>query len=147
MKETYLTSTNSGLFIDIAEDSIPIVNGNCLNCHINEEYTKDKTHIEKVSQSKKMGEEGSIVDMFCTDCHIGVVHPSWSADMFKAYAEKKVPPFGTFVQEDCFACHRHATPEVVKEWTSSLHARGGVTCLECHGDDHGQIVESGGKGM
>jgi nitrate/TMAO reductase-like tetraheme cytochrome c subunit len=144
-KGTYLTSENSGLFIEIAEDSIPIVNGNCLNCHINEEYTKDKTHIEKVSQSKKKGEEGGVVGMFCTDCHLAIVHPHMTGDMFKAYAEKKVPPFGTFVQEDCFACHRHATPEAVKEWTNSAHAREGVTCLECHGDDHGQIVERRGS--
>ncbi len=143
-KATYLTSVNSGLFIDIAEDSVSIVNGNCVNCHINE-YTKDETHIEKVSQSKKIGKDGGIVDMFCTDCHLGLVHPHMKADVFKAYAEKKIPPSGTFEQENCFACHRHATPEAVKEWTNSAHAREGVTCLECHGDDHGQIVERGGR--
>jgi len=143
-KATYLTSVNSGLFIEIAEDSVSIVNGNCVNCHINE-YTKDETHIEKVSQSKKIGKDGGIVDMFCTDCHLGLVHPHMKADIFKAYAEKKIPPSGTFEQENCFACHRHATPEAVKEWTSSAHAREGVTCLECHGDDHGQIVERGGR--
>ncbi|MEE9260545.1 MAG: NapC/NirT family cytochrome c [Candidatus Scalindua sediminis] len=145
MKKTYLTSANSGLFIDIAEDSIPIINGNCLNCHINEEYTKDKTHLECVSQSKRKIEDGNFKDFFCTDCHIGVVHPSWSADVYKAYAEKKIPPFGIFTEDDCYACHRHATPEVVKEWTKSPHAKQGVSCLECHGDDHGQIVER--KGM
>ncbi len=145
MKESYLTSSNSGLFIDIAEDSIPIINGNCLNCHINEEYTKDKTHLECVSQSKRKTEDGNIKDFFCTDCHIGVVHPSWSADVYKAYAEKKIPPFGIFTEDDCYACHRHATPEVVKEWTKSPHAKQGVSCLECHGDDHGQIVERGGR--
>jgi nitrate/TMAO reductase-like tetraheme cytochrome c subunit len=144
MKETYLTSANSGLFIDIAEDSIPIINGNCINCHINEEYTKDKTHLECVSQSKRKIEDGNMKDFFCTDCHIGVVHPSWSADVYKAYAEKKIPPFGIFTEDDCYACHRHATPEVVKEWTKSPHAKQGVSCLECHGDDHGQIVERGG---
>ncbi|MFQ5965647.1 MAG: cytochrome c3 family protein [Candidatus Scalinduaceae bacterium] len=145
MKKTYLVSPNSGLFIDIAEDSIPIVNNNCVNCHINEEYTKDKTHLEKVSQSKRKGEGVELKDFFCTDCHVGVVHPHWNADMYKAYAEKKIPPYGTFTEDDCYGCHRHATPEVVKEWTNSPHARQGVSCLECHGDDHGHIVESKGS--
>ena len=144
-KGTYLTTANSGLFIDIAEDSIPIINGNCVNCHLNEENTKDKTHLEKVAQSKKRSEDGGIVDMFCTDCHVGLVHPHMQADMYKAYAEKKVAPFGTFEQEDCFACHRHATPEVVKEWTNSAHGREGATCIGCHGNDHGQIVEREGS--
>lgn len=142
---TYLTTVNSGLFIEIAEDSVLIVNDNCVSCHTNEEYTKDKTHVEKVSQSKKQGEEGGLVDILCTDCHLGLVHPHMEADVFKAYAEKKIPPFGTYDQEACFACHRHATPKVVKEWTNSKHAGGGVTCLECHGNDHGKIVERSGQ--
>ncbi len=142
--KTYLVSTDSGLFIDIAEDSIPIVNDNCINCHINEEYTKDVTHVEMVSQSKKRGEEGNIVDMYCTDCHVGLVQPHMKADMYKVYAEKKIPPYGTYSQDDCFACHRHATPKVVKEWTMSPHARQGVTCIVCHENEHGQIVERKG---
>ncbi len=142
-KGTFLTTANSGLFIDIAEDSIPIVNGNCVSCHL-EKYTQDKTHIEKVTQSKKQGEDGGIVDIYCTDCHLGLVHPHMKADVFKAFIEKKMPPIGVYEQEDCFACHRHATPKVVKEWTNSKHASGGVTCIECHGDDHSQIVERGG---
>ena len=146
MRKTYLTSANSDLFIEIAEDSVPIVNGNCLRCHTdNEEYTKDKTHLERVAQSKRKGEGGVLENFFCTDCHIGVVHPSWSADVYKAYAEKKIPPFGTFSENDCYACHRYATPEVVKEWTNSPHSKSGVSCLECHGNDHGQIVERGGR--
>ncbi len=146
MKKTYLTSPNSGLFIDIAEDSIPIVNANCVKCHAgNEEYTKDKTHLEYVAQSKRNGKNGELEDFFCTDCHIGVVHPSWSADVYKEYAEKKVPPFGTYSENDCYACHRYATPEVVKEWTNSPHSRKGVSCLDCHENDHGRIVERGGR--
>ena len=145
-RKTYLTSENSGLFIAIAEDSVPIVNGNCARCHTDhEEFTKDKKHLEFVAQSKRVGEDGNLKDFFCTDCHIGVVHPSWSADVYKEYAEKKIPPFGTFSENDCYACHRHATPEVVKEWTGSPHSKSGVSCIACHGDDHGVIVERGGK--
>ncbi len=65
--------------------------------------------------------------------------------MYKVYAEKKIPPFGVFSENDCYACHRHATPKVVKEWTNSPHSRSGVSCLECHGNDHGKIVERGGR--
>jgi hypothetical protein len=145
-RKTYLTSENSGLFIAIAEDSVPIVNGNCARCHTDhEEFTKDKKHLEFVAQSKRVGEDGNLKDFFCTDCHIGVVHPSWSADVYKEYAEKKIPPFGTFSENDCYACHRHATPKVVKEWTASPHSKSGVSCIACHGDDHGVIVERSGK--
>ena len=145
-RKTYLTSENSGLFIAIAEDSVPIVNGNCARCHTDhEEFTKDKKHLEFVAQSKRVGEDGNLEDFFCTDCHIGVVHPSWSADVYKEYAEKQIPPFGIFVDNDCYACHRHATPKVVKEWTGSPHSKSGVSCISCHGNDHGVIVERGGK--
>ncbi len=145
-RKTYLTSENSGLFIAIAEDSVPIINGNCARCHTDhEEFTKDKKHLEFVAQSKRVGEDGNLKDFFCTDCHIGVVHPSWSADVYKEYAEKKIPPFGIFEENDCYACHRHATPKVVKEWTGSPHSKSGVSCISCHGDDHGVIVERGGK--
>ncbi len=144
-RKTYLTSKDSGLFIDIAEDSVSIVHNNCVDCHLNEEFTKDKTHVEKVLLSKKMGEDGEPADLTCMDCHVGLVHPHMKADVFKAYVEAKTPPFGTYSQEDCFACHRHATPEVVKEWTNSSHAVKGVTCLGCHGDDHGEIVERKGE--
>lgn len=144
MKKTYLTTTNSGLFIDIAEDSVFLVNDNCVRCHL-EEHTKDKTHLEKVAQSKRKGENGELNDFLCTNCHVGLVHPHMDADMYKAYAEKKIPPFGTFDEDDCYACHRHATPEVVKEWTGSPHSLQGVSCIACHGNDHGQIVERGGR--
>ena len=145
-RKTYLTSENSGLFIAIAEDSVPIVNGNCARCHTDhEEFTKDKKHLEFVAQSKRVGEDGNLKDFFCTDCHIGVVHPSWSADVYKQYAEKKIPPFGIFADNDCYACHRHATPKVVKEWTGSPHSKSGVSCISCHGNDHGVIVERSGK--
>ena len=146
-KQTYLTTENSGLFIDIAEDSIAIINGNCITCHSKEDgaYTKDKTHVEKVLLSRKKGMDGSNVEMVCMDCHLGLVHPHMQMDVFKKYIEEKVPPIGTYEQEDCFACHRHATPKVVKEWTNSPHAKDGVTCLVCHGDNHTEIVERGGR--
>lgn len=33
----------------------------------------------------------------------------------------------------CFECHQQATPEVYKEWFSSLHGIGMVKCYQCHG--------------
>ena len=63
----------------------------------------------------------------------------------KSMQSKEIPPIGTFSENDCYACHRHATPKVVKEWTASPHSKSGVSCIACHGNDHGVIVERGGR--
>jgi nitrate/TMAO reductase-like tetraheme cytochrome c subunit len=133
-----------GAFIEIAEDSLEILNGNCVRCH-SEGFTKDKSHIEYVQKSNKKGERGAGVErLACTDCHLGVVHPHMPGDLFKAYAAKKIKPYGIYEETDCLACHKMATPDVVKEWTKGVHAVKGVTCVSCHGNDHRHIAKKRG---
>ena len=133
-----------GTFIEIAEDSLKILNGNCIRCH-SEGFTKDKSHIEFVLKSNKHGTGGSAPEkLACTDCHLGVVHPHMPGDLFKAYAVKKIKPYGTYEEVDCLACHKLATPDVVKEWTKGAHAVKGVTCISCHGNDHRHIARKRG---
>ncbi|MDE2217614.1 MAG: NapC/NirT family cytochrome c [Planctomycetota bacterium] len=133
-----------GAFIEIAEDSLKILNGNCVRCH-SQGFTKDKAHIEFVLKGNKHGTHGAIPEKLeCTDCHLGVVHPHMPGDLFKAYAAKKIKPFGTYEETDCLACHKLATPEVVKEWTKGVHAIKGVTCISCHGNDHRFIARKRG---
>ncbi len=133
-----------GEFIEIAEDSLQILNGNCVRCHT-EGFTKDKSHIEFVSKSHKHGTHGETPEKLeCTDCHLGVVHPHMPGDLFKAYAAKKIKPYGTYEETDCLACHKLATPDVVKEWTKGVHAVKGVTCISCHGNDHRFIARKRG---
>lgn len=133
-----------GEFIEIAEDSLQILNGNCVRCHSGG-FTKDKSHIEFVQKSNKHGTQGAHPEkLACTDCHLGVVHPHMPGDLFKAYAAKKIKPFGTYEETDCLACHKMATPDVVKEWTKSAHANKGVSCIHCHGNDHRSIAKKHG---
>ncbi|TVL99655.1 MAG: hypothetical protein CV087_17035 [Candidatus Brocadia sp. WS118] len=138
---------SDGAFIEIAEDSLEILNGNCIRCH-SEGFTKDKSHIEFVLKSNKhrteIAHSISLEKLTCTDCHLGVVHPHMPGDLFKAYAAKKIKPYGTYAETDCLACHKMATPEVVKEWTKGVHAAKGVTCVTCHGNDHRFIAKKRG---
>ena len=134
-----------GAFIEIAEDSLQILNGNCVRCHT-EGFTKDKSHIELILKSNKHGgAHGETPEkLACTDCHLGVVHPHMPGDLFKAYAARKIKPYGTYEETDCLACHKIATPDVVKEWTKGAHAVKGVTCISCHGNDHRFIAKKRG---
>ena len=134
-----------GAFIEIAEDSLQILNGNCVRCHT-EGFTKDKSHMELILKSNKHGgAHGETPEkLACTDCHLGVVHPHMPGDLFKAYAARKIKPYGTYEETDCLACHRMATPDVVKEWTKGAHAVKGVTCISCHGNDHRFIAKKRG---
>ena len=134
-----------GAFIEIAEDSLQILNGNCVRCHT-EGFTKDKSHMELILKSNKHGgAHGETPEkMACTDCHLGVVHPHMPGDLFKAYAARKIKPYGTYEETDCLACHRMATPDVVKEWTKGAHAVKGVTCISCHGNEHRFIAKKRG---
>lgn len=138
---------SDGAFIEIADDSLEILNGNCIRCH-SEGFTKDKSHIEAVLKSSKHRTEVahsiSLEKLTCTDCHLGVVHPHMPGDLFKAYAAKKIKPYGTYAETECLACHKMATPEVVKEWTKGVHAVKGVTCVTCHGNDHRFIAKKHG---
>lgn len=133
-----------GAFIEIAEDSLQILNGNCVRCH-SEGFTKDKSHVEFATRSYKRGIHGTTPEKLqCTDCHLGIVHPHMPGDLFKAYAARKIKPFGTYEETDCLACHKLATPDVVKEWTRGIHAIKGVTCISCHGNDHRAIAKKRG---
>ncbi len=135
---------SDGAFIEIAEDSLQILNGNCVRCHT-EGFTKDKSHVEFVLKSHKHGAHGETPEkLACTDCHLGIVHPHMPGDLFKAYAAKKIKPYGTYEETDCMACHKIATPEAVKEWTMGAHAVKGVTCISCHGNDHRAIAKQHG---
>lgn len=133
-----------GTFIEIAEDSLQILNENCIRCH-SEGFTKDKSHIEFATRSYKSGTHGTTHEkLHCTDCHLGIVHPHMPGDLFKAYAARKIKPFGVYEETDCLACHKLATPDVVKEWTRGVHAVKGVTCVSCHGTDHRAIAKKRG---
>ncbi|MCF6158729.1 MAG: hypothetical protein E3K32_09195 [wastewater metagenome] len=136
---------SDGSFIEVAEDSLEIINDNCVHCH-SEGFTKDKSHIEFATKSNKHGGTvGTLLNrLVCTDCHLGVVHPHMPGDLFKAYAGRKIKPFGTYEETDCLACHKLATPKTVKEWTRGVHAVKGVTCISCHGNDHRAIVKKRG---
>jgi len=37
--------------------------------------------------------------------------------------------------ETCIACHAKESPSIVAQWKTSGHARGDVTCLDCHTAD------------
>lgn len=37
--------------------------------------------------------------------------------------------------QKCLDCHDKKTPGIVRDWEKSLHARAGVTCLDCHKAD------------
>src|SRR3990172_4532611 len=120
-----------GAFIEIAEDSLEILNGNCVRCQ-SEGFTKDKSHIEFVQKSNKHGTHGETPEkLACTDCHLGVVHPHMPGDLFKAYAARKIKPYGTYGETDCLACHKIATPD----------AKAYDACEKCHigGPDHSRL--------
>ncbi|MEK7699567.1 MAG: multiheme c-type cytochrome, partial [Planctomycetota bacterium] len=105
-------------------------------------------HVEMVLKGNKHRAEGvagiALEKLVCTDCHLGVVHPHMPGDLFKAYAAKKIKPYGTYGETDCLACHKMATPDVVKEWTKGAHAAKGITCINCHGNDHRAIAKKHG---
>ncbi|MCQ4575089.1 MAG: cytochrome c3 family protein [Candidatus Brocadiales bacterium] len=141
---------SDGRIIEVAEDSIPIINSNCVRCH-SEEYTKDKTHVPTVLKSTRKIGEGVLKQILCVECHAGLVHPHMPGDLFKAYTEMKkshpkakIEPIGTYKDVECLGCHKNTTPEVVKEWTNGRHAEKGVTCDGCHGNDHSVIKERSG---
>jgi len=46
---------------------------------------------------------------------------------------------GVLQAEDCLQCHREKTPGAVRIWEKSAHARAGIGCAACHGNDHGRI--------
>ncbi len=47
--------------------------------------------------------------------------------------------------ESCEDCHRRRQPGVLAQWDTSAHAAQGVTCEECHGDDHDAMFAAEGR--
>lgn len=43
-------------------------------------------------------------------------------------------------EESCEECHEKATPRIYAEHAAGVHAREGVGCVDCHGDDHRNMV-------
>jgi hypothetical protein len=47
--------------------------------------------------------------------------------------------------DSCVGCHETRQPGVLKQWHLSAHAREGVACTDCHGNDHDAMFRA--KGM
>ncbi|MHC4971355.1 MAG: multiheme c-type cytochrome [Planctomycetota bacterium] len=47
--------------------------------------------------------------------------------------------------QTCAECHAERQPGLMAQWDASEHARQGVACEECHGDDHDEIFAEKGR--
>ncbi len=47
--------------------------------------------------------------------------------------------------DSCAGCHRRRQPGVLAQWDASTHKLEGVTCEDCHGDDHNAILAHEGR--
>jgi len=66
-----------------------------------------------------------------------------------ACAERKAVPT-TVAQaapdpESCYGCHAERQPGIIAQWDGSAHQIEGVTCEDCHGDDHDAIFRAEGR--
>jgi hydroxylamine dehydrogenase len=43
------------------------------------------------------------------------------------------------VESACVECHRTTAPALVMEWERSSHAENGVSCIDCHGAEEGDV--------
>ncbi|TYO99661.1 multi-heme cytochrome with CxxCH motif [Geothermobacter ehrlichii] len=50
-------------------------------------------------------------------------------------------PAGQLLAADCAGCHDDRTPGIVDQWRQSAHARAGIGCADCHGEDHERILD------
>ena len=50
-----------------------------------------------------------------------------------------------YTQQQCIDCHTSFTPGVVTQFNNGVMSTKGVTCIDCHGDDHTAINTSGGN--
>ncbi len=48
-------------------------------------------------------------------------------------------------QRSCIDCHGERQPGLLVQWNGSAHAAHGVSCEECHGDDHEAIFAANGR--
>lgn len=42
-------------------------------------------------------------------------------------------------EDECLNCHQQKTPGAVNQWQDSAHAQAGISCINCHGNDHDKI--------
>lgn len=49
--------------------------------------------------------------------------------------------------QTCIGCHKNETPGIVTDWQLSKHARSGVECSACHGDEHTSVTDSAKAGI
>ncbi len=103
-----------------------LTNQDCLDCHSDEELTKEGSLGEVISLFVNGEVFGQTIhgDFSCTDCHASIAEIPHEDDLPKV---------------DCSDCH----PGVVEEYTSSIHGiADGIgngdapTCKSCHGDIH-----------
>ena len=60
-------------------------------------------------------------------------------------AEDATPVFAPETPESCAGCHRGRQPGLLAQWDQSVHMLEGVTCEDCHGDDHEAIFAARGR--
>ena len=44
--------------------------------------------------------------------------------------------------ELCVDCHKKLTPNIVKDWQLSKHAKNKINCTDCHGDQHKTVSDA-----
>jgi hypothetical protein len=47
--------------------------------------------------------------------------------------------------QDCAACHDGLQPKLSEQWSRSAHARAGVGCADCHGENHSLVFREEGR--
>ena len=47
--------------------------------------------------------------------------------------------------ESCIGCHEERQPGIMAQWNASAHAREGVECEDCHGEDHDAMFAVEGR--
>jgi hypothetical protein len=52
---------------------------------------------------------------------------------------------GPTAARTCAGCHAERQPGLLAQWDASEHARQGVACEDCHGDDHDEIFADKGR--
>ena len=48
----------------------------------------------------------------------------------------------TAMAELCVDCHKKLTPNIVKDWQLSKHAKNKIDCTDCHGDQHKTVSDA-----
>lgn len=47
-------------------------------------------------------------------------------------------------EKSCVECHRERQPLMIRQWELGAHAKKGVACEECHGEDHDAMFDAKG---